>query len=240
MPPAWGVPPMPYALAPQPPRGRTALIVGLALVVAVVLTTGLGAIAGYYYWRTSHITVPLGSFATPTATPYGTVIFQDSLTSDTNGWSTVAPQCQFANGGYQLSDAICYAPIGIIGDASVSVQVRQIQGPSNYPFGLVLRRVAKGNYYAFSIDSDSDWYFGKDINGTFSPIVDWQGSNAINGGLTVTNTLLVHAHGAHFDFFVNGVKIGQADDSTYASGRVGVGTGQNVQAVFNNFKITEP
>lgn len=231
---------MPYAPAPRPRRGRTALIVGLALVVAVVLTSGLGAVAGYYYWRTSHVAVPFDNFATPTATPSGTIILQDPLTSNIYGWAMDPPYCQFANGGYQVSDRICFAPVGVIGDASISVQVRQIQGIPTHGFGLALRHVSQGNYYLFHIVSDSQWLFGKVVNGSLSPILGWQGSNAIKGGLNATNTLLVRAKGSHFDFYVNNQQVGQADDSTFSSGRTGVDAGASVQSVFNNFTVTIP
>ena len=238
---AWGAPP-PYAPVPAPRRSRTGLIVGVVVAVVIVLVAGVGAAGVYLVNQGANNTASSGSATAiaATPTPAVTIIFQDALTSDNGGWTTQAPYCQYANGGYQISDAICYAPAGIIGDASISVQARQIQGTADHSFGLDFRRVSKGNYYAFEIDSNSDWVFGKEVNSSFTPILDWSTSNAIKGGLNVTNTLLVRAHGSHFDFFVNGVKVGQADDSTFASGRAGVGAGQNIQVVYDNFKITKP
>jgi hypothetical protein len=37
---------------------------------------------------------------------------------------------------------------------------------------------------------------------------------------------------------VNGVQVGQADDSTYSAGMAGVGASTDTQVVFNNIKIT--
>jgi hypothetical protein len=242
-PPVWGAPP-PYVPLPPPRRSRTGLIVGVVVAAVLVVVAGVGAAGVYLANQGMSLgnTSGTGSATTiaTTPTPAATVIYQDALTSDNGGWSYNPGYCQFANGGYQVSDRICFAPSGVVGDASVSVQARQLHGTGDYPFGLVFRRASQGNYYSFDIDSNSDWVFGKSVNGTFSPISDWQASNAINGGLNVTNTLLVRAHGSHFDFFVNSQQVGQADDSTFTSGRVGVEAGNTIQAVFNNFKVTNP
>ncbi|HWZ18544.1 MAG TPA: hypothetical protein VNW73_07085, partial [Ktedonobacteraceae bacterium] len=66
-------------------------------------------------------------------------------------------------------------------------------------------------------------------------------SNAILPGKR-KNTLLVIANGSNFDLFINGVFVGEYQDSNYASGQVGfsVETYSTVkagEASFSNFKV---
>ena len=56
------------------------------------------------------------------------------------------------------------------------------------------------------------------------------------------NTLLVIANGSNFDLFINGVFVGEYQDSNYSSGQVGfsVETYSTVkagEASFSNFKV---
>ena len=53
------------------------------------------------------------------------------------------------------------------------------------------------------------------------------------------NTLEVHAVQSHFDFFVNGTKVGQADDSSPDIGGPAALTGSaGIEVVFSDLKIT--
>ena len=102
----------------------------------------------------------------------------------------------------------------------------------------MLRRPSTGNYYSFYIDSNSKWGFSKHVNNTRTDVIPYQFNAAIKGGLNVKNTLLVRMKGSHFDFYINGTKVGQADDSTYTSGLSGLFGNDNIEVAYNNFKIT--
>ena len=241
-PPAWGAPP-PYAPVPAPRRSRTGLIVGVVVAAVLVLVAGVGAAGVYLVNQGANNTASSGNATAiaATPTPVATVIFQDALTADNGGWAVDPPHCQYANGGYLISNNyICYAPAGIIGDATISAQAKQVQGPTTSLFGIALRRVSRGNFYVFEIDSNSEWDFVKAVNGNATEIVSLTQNAAIKGGLNVANTLLVRSSSSHFDFFVNGTKVGQADDSTYSSGKAGLAAGDTMQVVYNNFNITKP
>jgi hypothetical protein len=237
------VPPLPYGPVPYQPispprRGRTALIVGLALLIAVVFTSGLGGAVYTATYYAQHGAIPFMATPTPTATPDGEIMLSDQLAANTYGWVVQPPQCQFANGGYQISDSICIAPIQGFWDGSIVVQARQIAGSLKQGYGIVLRLPTIGNYYAFDIASNGYWTFFKEVNGRITPIVGWRSTTAVARGLGVTNTLLVQFGGSHFDFFVNGSKVGQVNDSALRSGRVGLEAFQDTQVVFNNVTIT--
>jgi hypothetical protein len=167
------------------------------------------------------------------------VIYSNALTSASSDWST-GGQCNFASDGYHIKNGyICYAPAGDLGDATDSVDVKQLSGSTTAAdFGITLRRTSQGNYYQFGIDGNSEWDFGKVVGGTFKSLVDPTSNAAIKGGLNTANTLQVVAKGSHFDFFVNGTKVGQAEDTTFASGKSGLFVGEQAEAVFTNFKVT--
>ncbi|HZC79636.1 MAG TPA: family 16 glycoside hydrolase, partial [Ktedonobacterales bacterium] len=168
------------------------------------------------------------------------VIYSNALTSAASDWST-GGQCNFASDGYHIKNGfICYAPAGDLGDATATVDVKQLSGSTTAAdYGIALRRTSQGNYYQFGIDGNSEWDFGKVVGGTFKSLVDPTSNAAIHGGLNTANTLQVVAKGSHFDFFVNGTKVGQADDTTFASGKSGLFVSEQAEAVFTNLKITK-
>lgn len=44
----------------------------------------------------------------------------------------------------------------------------------------------------------------------------------------------------HFEFYVNGAKVGSFDDPNYTSGRLGVTVGDAMDAVFTDFVMSRP
>jgi hypothetical protein len=230
--------------APPPRRSRTGLIVGVVISVVVVLAACVGVAGVYLAQQGTGNPVGTGSAtatASGTVTPGATVVYQDALTSDNGGWAVDPPRCQYADGGYEITgNYICYAPAGVISDATITVEAKQTQGITTRAFGIVLRRASQGNYYEFNVDSNSKWIFFKVVGNSVTSIVDFTENAAIKGGLNSVNVLAVQAAGSHFDFFVNGTHVGQADDSTFASGRAGLAANTDIQAIFNNFKVTKP
>jgi hypothetical protein len=227
---------MPYA--PTRRHARAALIVGLALLVTVIFTSGLGVAVYTTAYYAQHGAIPFVATPLPTATPESLPALQDSLTSNIYGWDVAKPYCQFADGGYEVSNAICFAPAGgEVRDGSVSIQARQVAGPTLDGYGIVLRFASKGNYYAFNVAGNGDWVFFKVVNDTSISIDDWTRSEAIRRGTGATNTLLVQFGHSHFDLFVNGVKVGQANDWAFAGGYIGLESYMDMHVVFNNIAI---
>lgn len=236
-------PPRPPATKRSQQSGRSLLI--LALVV--ILAAGAG-LAGYIVGRQSSTTAgtqgPTATTArtlTPTATAVETVVFSDPLTSAAHPWPQDGAHCLFQNGSYHtLKDYICLAPVGISGDANISVQVKQVSGTVDNFFGIVFRFVNSQNYYEFLINSNSLWVVLKIVNGTDATLIPHTASAAIKPGVGADNLLLMRAHGAHLQFFANGVALGQLNDSTFSSGEIGLLGPQPGPAdiAWNNFQIT--
>lgn len=178
--------------------------------------------------------------ATPTTNE--TILFKDPLTSNANGWLDSNGRCYFQDQAYHIKDYICYAPVGDISDANITVQAKQVAGPLIYPYGIVFRLDSSSrNWYEFDITSNSHWLFRKVLQGVASLLVPYTPNAAIKGGLNTTNTLRVQAKGTHFVFFVNGTKVGEAVDTDFSNGLAAlcaVGIDTQVEVAYNNFEIT--
>jgi hypothetical protein len=227
----------------MPPRkSRTGLIIGSLAVVVVLLLGGLGVILltsnSHNQPGTTGVGVTATTALTPSPTPTPTPLFQDPLTSNANGWSNDS-NCFFQGGAYHIKDGfICYAPADSVGDAAISVDVKQLSGPLLNPYGLVFRRTSTGNYYEFDIDGNGKWAFFRTVNNTGTRLVDYTANAAIKKGLNATNTLMVQEKGSHFTFFVNGTQVGNSDDPTFPSGISGLEAYDSIEVAFNNFLIT--
>jgi hypothetical protein len=219
-------------------KSRAGCIIGcLAAIVLVVALAGGGIV---YLMRTQPNGLSIGGATIGGANSGPSVIYQDALNGSTKDQWADDSNCFFGSGGYHINAAfICYAPADKVGDATTTVSVSQISGPITYPYGLVIRRVSKGNYYEFLIDANGKWLFDKVVNGTSTDIVKFTTDKAIKTGLNQANTIAVQAKGSHFVFFVNGTQVGTADDSTFTSGETGLSGNDNVEVVYTNLKITK-
>lgn len=234
-PPSGGV--WPGYAPPARPKSKMPVIAGVALVLVLVLAAVAGvALVGHGAPSSGSNAAVSGS---ATATPYDNVVFTDPLTSNANGWSDSA-YCHFGPGGYHVSNRICYAPTDSFADVVISVQTSQVSGPITRFYGLVLRRKSAGNYYSFQIDSNGKWRFFKVVGGNATDIQPYIPNAAIHHGLHANNLLKVRAIGSHFEFFVNGVQVGQADDSTFGSGYCGFEVSDQIEVIFSNLVIAIP
>ncbi|HET9109548.1 MAG TPA: protein kinase [Ktedonobacterales bacterium] len=178
---------------------------------------------------------------TPSPTPAGTVIYQAPLTSATRSWPN-SSHSYFADGGYELRGAwIAYTPSPSVGDGLISVRLRQLSGPADQFYGLLFRGANDNLYYFYGISGSQQWTFSLVTNGNGKPIVAPTADSHITAGLNANDTIAVRATGGHFVFYVNGAQVGQADDATISSGRVGlINTVGNLAVVYNDFTVTGP
>ena len=242
--PTWAPPVAPAPAQPprrQPSRARRALLyggisVGL-LALAIGLCVGCSLLIGFEQAKLT-ASIPTAT-PFPGTTPGATIIFQDALTSNINRWADDS-HCFFQDNSYHIKDSyLCYAPAGNIGDAQITVQAKQVAGSLLVGYGIAFRHTSTGNFYEFEISGNSAWRFAKFINGTFTEIVQSTANAAIKGGLNTVNTLSVSIKGTHFEFFVNGTKVGEATDSTFSTGLAGLRVGNDgAEVAYNNFQIT--
>lgn len=216
---------------PRSPR----LVLALLMVLAIV---GGGAIGISHYLPFVPRFIQ-ASQPTSTVAPVGAVLFHDPLTARAHDW-TNDQHCAFASDGYHVRDGYeCYAPTAQQHDITLSVQARQVSGPTDRRYGLGFRLNAAGDEYLFAIDGNGHWLFGKYIAGVFTTIIQPTASTAIKQGLGSTNTLTVHATGSHFTFAINGASVGAADDDTLDTGYCGVEGSRGIEIVFTNLTIVK-
>jgi hypothetical protein len=246
-----GTPPLlaPLPAAPAAPKRKPAftLLALLALVVVFVGGVGVGAALFGARGRLSFGAAATATLApsstptlapSPTATPRETPIFQDALTGPVNPWPVDGTHCQFQGGSYHvLRNFICFAPVGVQSDVAISVQVKQISGAGTLFYGLAFRYGDAKDFYLFRINSNSTWLFGKETNGVETNITPDTTNSAIKSGLNVVNTVLVRVKSAHFDFFVNGTNVGEANDASLSAGTLGLIGANSADVAFTNMQI---
>jgi hypothetical protein len=154
--------------------------------------------------------------------------------------------CTSKADGYHINNAaVCLAPnppVTAFADGTVSVQAKQISGAITQGYSLVFRAGGSGSipdFYAFLIDGNGYWRAFKVSGGQATFFGPFTANAAIHKGLHASNTLQVVMTGSHFDFSVNGTKVGQADDSTLSSGIPGLFGGVGVEVVFTNFSVLQ-
>lgn len=224
------------------------LIIGA--VIAALVVGGVGAafaMSGGHKGTVSTSPTATATKTLPTATATktttqpntGNIIYQNALTSSADGWTTDS-HCSFSDDGYHIQGGyICYAPIDQQSDVDVDVQVSQLSGDSSSGYGIVFRRASQGNYYSFRVDSGGDWAAFVCQDSSCNKL-DGGTDSAIQTGLNTTNDVEVVASGSHFVFFVNGTQVGSADDSTFASGEVGLSGADGAEVVFSDMIIAQP
>jgi hypothetical protein len=176
-------------------------------------------------------------------------IFADDLSTNfISDWYVDYTNCTFVDNTYhvivkQNNDfQTCTSSVLSYDNAALQVDVSLLKGSDA---GLILRATDQ-QFYEFGIDNQGNFFFRRHDpdgagGGSFTDLIPATRSNAILPGKR-KNTLLVVANGSNFDLFINGVFVGEYQDSSYASGQVGfsVETYSTVkagEASFSNFKV---
>ncbi len=191
------------------------------------------------------VTAQKNQEATATTITGGTPTLSDPLSGpDNNNWPNDGTNCAFTNNNYFvtansvntlqpcLSNNLQYS------DAAIQVDVTLI---SSADAGLLFRASADGNqFYDFEITSQGQFYLRYRNNNKYTSLIPNTSSSAIQSA-GHKNTLLVIARGASFQLFINGTFVGQTQDSTFASGQLGVAAGtlanNSGDASFANLRV---
>src|SRR5262249_26100424 len=172
-----------------------------------------------------------------------TDIYSSGLTGNLSDWPSDS-NCSGQADGYHIKGAadgslLCAPDLADQSDVSVSVTLKLLSGAQDLYAGIALRRPSQGNSYIFGVSGDGAWTFGKFASGHFTSLTGDTTDAAIHTGLGATNTLKVTAKGSHFTFTINGTQVGQADDATYSSGKIGLTVGGDMEVVFTDLKIVK-
>jgi serine/threonine protein kinase len=180
---------------------------------------------------------------TPAASPTAAeaVTFQDAMSAPSNQWARSA-RSYFGNGGFEINGAwLVIAPAGALKDGTVSVRLKQLGGVTDQFYGLVAREQASGSYYVLGISGDQRWTFILVKNGSHTALVPPTTDTHINPGPNNTNEIAIRMRGDHFTLSANGTELGQVNDGTYQSGKMGiVNVVGRLDVVYNDFKVAVP
>lgn len=183
--------------------------------------------------------------ATATAITGGTPLLNDPLNGpDNNNWPNDGTNCSFTNNVYVVTATSantlqpCLSGNLQYGDAAIEVDVTLGSGADA---GLIFRASSDGNqFYDFEITSQNQFYLRYRNNSRYTFLVQNTASSAIQGS-GGKNTLLVIASGSRFRLFINGTLVGEVQDSTFASGQLGVAAGtlstSSGDASFSNLRV---
>ena len=190
--------------------------------------------------------------AAPQSVPAGSVLFQDDFSRNTSGWDRMLADegvMDYDAGGFRilvnsLQTNFWTTPHQNLTDVRIEVDNGKLAGPDENRIGLVCR-FNGSDYYFFIISSDGFYGMGIFSGGkaTLLGQAEMQSSENINKGLAI-NHLRADCVGNTLTFFVNGFQVAQAQDSTLASGDVGMLAGtfgtSGVDIVFDNFVVLQP
>lgn len=155
----------------------------------------------------------------------------------------------YYSGGYRmlvnaLQTNFWATPRRNFSDVRVEVDTGKLAGPDENRIGVLCRYDGK-DYYFFIITSDGYYGMGLFQNGqaTLLGQSEMLPSASINKGLAI-NHLRADCTGNAFTFYVNGTQIAQVQDSTLASGDIGIIAGTfgapGVDIIFDNFVVLQP
>lgn len=181
------------------------------------------------------------------------VLFQDDFSDTSSGWDVVNVDdgiTDYEDGVYRImvntpSTDVWANPGLKFTDTVVEVEATKVSGPDDNDFGVICRYQDESNFYFFIISSDGYYGLGKVIDGEQVLIGEEElmPSDDIKLG-NVTNTVKADCVGSTLTLYANGVQLISVQDSSFASGDVGLMAGTFSEAGtdihFDNFVVREP
>jgi hypothetical protein len=102
-------------------------------------------------------------------------------------------------------------------------------------YGLMVRSPDPSQGYFFAFSCDGKYSLRKWDGKDYTSITDWTASDKINPGSDKANRLGIKTVGNHFTFYANGSQIGEASDTSYSEGKLGLFI---AAASTSNFKVS--
>ncbi|HWQ19711.1 MAG TPA: hypothetical protein VN455_08030 [Methanotrichaceae archaeon] len=180
----------------------------------------------------------------------GDLLYSEDFSSSKSGWTYTSDEYfkkSFKNGIYHLTIVPPDYWNWVSGpsrlnftDFILEVEATKEAGPDDNVFGLLVRKVDVGNYYAFLLSSDGYYQIAKRENNSWSYASEWTKSDAIKTGNS-TNLIKITGEGDRLALYANDVKLTDYNDSSFAYGGLGLYVGTqsegNVTIGFDNLKV---
>lgn len=242
---------------PTPPRrhNRTALIVTLVTVIALVVLLGSGIT--YFVVQNSQRSQavqglqwdnPGALYSGVQALPPTTTSKLDSASG--NSWVKTAPvsdsqpyACEYKDGSYHvtlknLKRIFTCDEKSSYSDFAMQIDVKIIQGDEA---GISFRYPSRGDHYTLIYNMLGNYSVSVYSGGQFKySLLSGAHSDAFKTDPQQVNTLLLIAHKSTFNFYINGKFVNSFIDSTYAEGKLGLtayARSSPSEVSFSNLKI---
>ncbi len=179
--------------------------------------------------------------------------FSDDFSNSSSGWATgedADSKYGYEAGSYRIfvnqpNTLFWSTPNKSFADVAIEVDAAKVGGPDDNYFGIVCRLMDENNYYYLVVSSDGYYTIGKYKDGEFNSLLEggWHYSDYIHQGRT-TNRLGADCLGSNLRLYANNTKLGEAQDSEFASGQVGVLAASldiaGTDILFDNFTAGKP
>ena len=188
--------------------------------------------------------------------PTGPSLLLDGFADNANRWPVGEAIGELADATRDIADGKYTWTVEARNDVTWRINAEKAEPVSDFYTAVDARRVSGDlqNRYAIAFRDDGDNYylFTTGDEGQFAvflwytqnwdAIIDWTTTTAVRPG--EANRLAVLAQGSHFEFFINGEKVGEADDDRVKTGLVGIAAevvngGQTGVFEYDNFELRE-
>jgi len=188
-----------------------------------------------------------------TPLPGNRVVYQDDFSRAGTGWNEVtAPkgESNYADGMYRIF--VNEANIDIwslagrdLTDVRIEVDAYKMGGDRNNRFGVICRAASPTSFYTLVVSSDGYYGVGM-IDGQDYRLIGMdalQPTDAVHQG-SALNHLRADCIGDTLTLYVNGVKLAEVKDKTFATGDVGLIAGTydtpGTDIRFDDFTVYQP
>lgn len=245
------------------------LVAALLLIGTIIETTSFFSTRIQKMPEAGHKGGNTVATATALATPsVGTIIFSDPLSTNNHNWPVAASGAQFyhfENGAYHVANndggGRAVSPLlpneTFKGAFVYTLTMYEVKGDDttfDNQFGLVFHysssKKGHSTFYFFGVANTrngGEYLFSKH-DGSFGD-TPWttiwhQGLGKeyhMGQGPAHKNTLKVAVNGKKFVFYVNGKKLGSAQDTSFSSGQIGMLVNlKGTEVAFSNLLVTQP
>ncbi len=189
----------------------------------------------------------------PGADNPGKILFEDDFSDPSSGWNRIATtqgETNYSDGVYRIfvnepNLDIWSMPGKDFNDVRIEVDALKVGGERNNRYGIICRAVSQDSFYTLIISSDGYYGIGKIQGQDYSLI----GMEALQpSGVILKGSALNHIRadciGDTISLYVNGKRLAEVRDPTFASGDVGLIAGTydtpGTDIRFDNFIVYQP
>ncbi len=245
------VPPLPdpAPLAPKPTGVNLLPVVIAAAVALFLLCLGATAAIVWFFMLEEPKTLPPTPVVVqeelaetplaPVKMPEpGMLLYEETFDGFGSDWSVFGDEdtvVGFADDAYRIavyrSNYVAWGvpePAFDFGDLVIEVDARQLEGPLDNTFGVLVRYLKdEEQYFFYWFQISGDGFYSVDLHlvDEWITLVSWEPSTAIYTGLGVTNRVRVVCSGSQFSFYVNDVHLVDLVDDTLDRGSIGLAAG---------------